>query len=88
MAKKKAKRAAPTRACESCSTAYHPRSAKCPKCGAANPTLHSVSRKKKSGRRGAASADAVVAAIDFVEQAGSLKAAQAAMDTIERIKGM
>lgn len=83
MAKKKAKRKAPTRACEGCGTHYHPRSAKCPKCGRANPTLHS--RKRKGGK---ASGEAVAAAIDFVEQAGSIKAAKAAFDTIERIKGM
>lgn len=83
MAKKKAKRKAPTRACEGCGTPYHPRSAKCPKCGRANPTLHS--RKRKGGK---APAEAVVAAIDFVEQAGSMKAAKAAFDRLEQIKSL
>jgi hypothetical protein len=40
-------------------------------------------------RRGkSASGSALEAAVDFVEQAGSIKAARAAMDRIERIRGM
>lgn len=76
--KKKAKRKAPTRTCEGCAASYFPRSAKCPNCGRPNPVL----------TRRAVSADAVGAAIEFVEQAGSIKAAVTALDKIERIKGM
>lgn len=83
MAKRKAKRAAPTRACEACKTPYHPRSKACPKCGAANPT---IGRPAKRGGRGGASGDQIDAAINFVEQAGSFRAARAALDKIERIK--
>lgn len=85
MAKKKAKRKAPTRACEGCGTHYHPRSGKCPKCGRANPTLHGVGKKRKGGK---VSGDAVSAAIDFVEQAGSVKAARAAFDRLEQVKSL
>ena len=91
MAKKKAKRAAPTRACEGCGTAYHPRSAKCPKCEKPNPTLHGGGKRKKSsnGRRKAAPAgDDLEAAIKLVESAGSMAAAQAALDTISHIKSL
>jgi hypothetical protein len=83
MAKRKAKRAAPTRACESCGTPYHPRSKACPKCGAANPTIGQ--RRGPKGRGGAAPLDA---AIDFVEQAGGFRAARAALEKIERIKDL
>ncbi len=88
MAKKKAKRAAPTRACEGCGTPYHPRSAKCPKCEKPNPTLYGVGRKKTSRRRGAPTDDTLGAAIDFVESAGSVAAAMAAFDTLERVKSL
>lgn len=85
MAKKKAKRAAPTRACESCKTPYHPRSKACPKCGAANPTIGP--RRFSKGRRGA-NAGSLDAAIEFVEQAGGFRAARAALEKIERIKDL
>lgn len=83
MAKKKAKRAAPTRACESCGTPYHPRSKACPNCGAANPTIG----RRPLARRGKG-AGPIDAAIDFVEQAGGFRAAKAALETIERIKDL
>ena len=86
MAKKKAKRAAPTRACEACSTPYHPRSKACPKCGAANPT---IGRRRIVPRRGGArgaTAGSIDAAINFVEEAGGFRAARAALEKIERIK--
>ena len=90
MAKKKAKRAAPSRPCESCGTAYHPRSKACPKCGAANPTIGQRRVVKSSnGRRKAAPAgDGLEAAIKLVESAGGMKAAQAALDTISHIKSL
>jgi Rubredoxin-like zinc ribbon domain (DUF35_N) len=82
MAKKKPKRAAPTRACESCGTPYHPRSKACPNCGAANPTIG----RRLFPKRGKGAAGPIDAAIDFVEQAGGFRAARAALETIERIK--
>ena len=54
-------------------------------------------RKKRRGRKGspgksvgrpAATTDSLDAAIKFVEQSGGLKAAKAAIDKIERIKGL
>ena len=87
MAKKKSKRAAPTRACEACSTPYHPRSKACPKCGAANPTIGQrriVPRGR--GARGAVGGAPLDAAINFVEQAGGFRAARAALEKIERIR--
>ena len=56
-----------------------------------------VKRKKRRRRKGslsksvgrpAATADSLDAAIKFVEQSGGLKAAKAAIDKIERIKGL
>lgn len=84
MAKKKTKRAAPTRACEKCGTPYHPRSKACPKCGAPNPTI-GPRRLGPKGRGGSAPLDA---AIEFVEQAGGFRAARAALEKIERIKDL
>jgi hypothetical protein len=94
MAKKTAKRAAPTRKCESCGAAYHPRRKECPKCGAANPTAgQRRKRRKKVARKRAAATRAggnhsLDAAIRFVEEAGSIAAATAALETIKRIKTM
>ena len=85
MAKKKAKRAAPTRACEACQTPYHPRSKACPKCGAANPTIGQRRIFPRRGR-GAMDPGQLDAAINFVEQAGGFRAAKAALEKIERIK--
>lgn len=93
MAKKKAKRAAPTRKCESCGTAYHPRRKACPKCGAANPKAggsrkrrsKKVATKKAAARRTGGN-HSLDAAIRFVEEAGSFAAATAALETIKRIK--
>ena len=95
MAKKKRK--GPTRACEKCGTNYHPRKLACPNCEAANPTYgrkKKVVKKKVSkngrrkGKRVAASGDSLNAAIKFVESAGGLKAAKAAIEQIERIKNL
>jgi uncharacterized OB-fold protein len=94
MAKKTAKRAAPTRKCEECGTSYHPRRKDCPKCGAANPTAgRPRKRRKKVTRRNAASSrrsasrnHPIDAAIRFVEEAGGMNAATAALETIRRIK--
>ena len=93
MAKKRSKRTAPTRKCESCGTAYHPRKKECPKCGVANPTAgrpgkrrkKKVARKTLSVRR-ARGNQSLDAAIRFVEEAGGLAAATAALETIKRIK--
>ena len=94
MAKKKSKRAAPTRKCESCGAAYHPRRKECPKCGAANPTAgrpgkrrkKKVARKVAAVRRGSRGNHSLDAAIRFVEESGSLAAATAALETIRKIK--
>jgi Rubredoxin-like zinc ribbon domain (DUF35_N) len=85
MARKKAKRKGPKRACESCGALYHPRAKACPKCGAANPVFEGT-RWKRGGKAGDASP--LEAAVEFVEQAGSIKAARAAMDRIEQIRGL
>ncbi len=93
MAKKKLKRAAPTRTCEGCGKAYHPRKKECPKCGASNPTAgrrrkprKKVARRKLASSRSPNGNHAIEAAIRFVEQAGGISAATAALETIQRIK--
>jgi hypothetical protein len=91
MAKKKAK--SPTRTCEKCGAKYHPRTAKCPKCGKPNPTAGRKAERKKAGRKTrkpapANAGETLDAAITFVEQAGSLNAAKAAIEKIEKIRGL
>lgn len=93
MAKKTPKRAAPTRNCENCGTAYHPRKKMCPKCEAINPTAgRPRKRKKKVNRKISATRNpsggdhAIDAAIRFVEDAGGINAAIAALEKIQRIK--
>ena len=86
----------PTKQCSKCGKYYHARSKECPSCGAANPTRSGperVVRKKKVTRRvrrGAPQAgrdgDALTAAIEFVEAAGGVEQAKAALDAIERIR--
>lgn len=95
MAKKTAKRAAPTRQCESCGAAYHPRRKACPKCGVANPTAGQPRRRKRKkvarkrvARPAAEGNHTIQAAIRFVEEAGSLSAAAAALETIRKIKAL
>ena len=88
MAENKMKRAAPTRACESCGTSYFPRRKACPKCGAPNPTSGgrpSESRRSQAAA-GATPIDAAIQSVEqFVEQCGGLKAAKDALERIERI---
>ena len=67
----------PTDQCENCKRWYHARRLKCPKCGAPNPT-----------RNPAQNGDPIQAAIAFVEQAGGVEQAKAALETIERIRGL
>jgi len=91
MAKKK--KQGPTRECESCGQRYHPRTLTCPHCEAKNPTYNVVKKKaakngRRKGQRVAASGDSLEAAIKFVESAGGLKAAKAAIEQIERIKNL
>lgn len=94
MAKKKAKRAAPTRKCEECGTSYHPRRKACPKCGAANPTAGRPRKRRKkvarrvavASRRSASRNNPIDAAIRFVQEAGGINAATTALDTIRKIK--
>lgn len=91
MAKKK--RGAPTRKCENCGNDYHPRRKECPECGTPNPKLNApkkrkkrkVAKKRATGRQ-AAGDGSLAAAIRFVEEAGSLRSAQRALEQIERIK--
>jgi uncharacterized OB-fold protein len=91
MAKKKARKA-PTRTCESCGAAYHPRKSSCPKCGAANPTagrrkaVKRAAARKKGAR--VATVDTLGAAVSFVSKVGGLKNAKAAIARIEEIKGL
>lgn len=82
MAKKKPKRLPPTRECESCGTAYHPRAKACPKCGAVNPRFEitPAQRARESGRSD------IELAIEFVEKSGGLRAARQAMETVEQIQ--
>ena len=86
--RRKKLRAAPSRACEACSTPYHPRSGACPKCGAANPTIHGRNLKNQKPLRAGSTAlrDPLDAGINFVERAGGFRAARAAMATLERIR--
>lgn len=93
MAKKTAKRAAPTRTCEDCGASYHPRRKACPNCGAANPTAGKPRKRRKKVARKVAATSRIAsrnhpidAAIRFVEEAGGINAATAALDTIRRIK--
>lgn len=91
MAKKKARKA-PTRTCEACGAAYHPRKSTCPKCGAANPTAGRTTRRKrvtarKKGARGG-TVDTLDAAVSFVTKVGGLKNAKSAIARIEEIKGL
>jgi hypothetical protein len=101
MAKKKAgvweKRPAgrPSRECENCHKFYFPRYKECPACGAANPSMTGVSRRKvkrrtvrkAASRRGAGTrTDALDAAIDFIRTAGGVDNARAALDRIDRIR--
>lgn len=90
MAKKKStKRAAPTRKCESCGKAYHPRRKDCPKCGAANPKAGQPRKRRRKNvvrKKATGGENTLDAAIRFVEEAGSLAAATAALERIKRIK--
>ena len=89
-----------SRQCENCGKYYFPRFANCPNCGVPNPAIGSKKRvvkkritRKKRGRRPAAAragaargGNALHAAIEFVQQAGGLDNARAALETIERIR--
>ena len=83
MAKKK--HVAPSRACESCSTQYHPRSKACPKCGKANPKIDLARRERK---KVVAHGGAIDEAIRFVEESGGLRDAVAAMRKVEEIQAL
>ena len=87
MAKKKAARKAPERACEKCGKGYHPRKTTCPHCGAANPTYRAVRTQapKKSAKKAAAAGD-LNTAVEFVAALGGLDEAQAALNTLKSIK--
>jgi hypothetical protein len=88
----------PTRQCPGCGKYYHARSKQCPECNTPNPTATGVSRKtkrvkvkrKKAIRRGAprrhSPGDVLHQAIEFIEAAGGLENAKAALDTIERVR--
>ena len=87
----------PSRECPYCHKWYHARSKECPECGTANPGRGSVARKVKKKvrvkRRTArptspTAGNALDAAIEFVQVAGGINEARAALETIERIKGL
>ena len=89
----------PSRQCPKCGKWYHARAKECPDCGTANPGRGSVTRKVKkkvrvkrrtSAPRGATSGggNSLEAAIEFVQAAGGINQAWAALDTIERIRGL
>jgi ribosomal protein L37E len=101
MAKKGTK--APSRPCEKCGKAYHPRKAECPWCGTANPTarkkggaVRSVSAnprlpgrpRKGQGQAAPVNGNALKAAILFVQDAGGFDAAKAALNEIETIRNL
>ena len=90
----------PSRECENCHKYYFPRYKECPACGAANPSMTGIARRKvkrraarnaaarkaAGRRRPAARADALDAAIDFIRAAGGVDHARAALDRIDRIR--
>jgi uncharacterized OB-fold protein len=89
---KKASRKGPTRKCEKCGTSYHPRSAACPKCGAANPSLRKIApkrkkvvRKKKVPAKQKPASDVTMTAVNFVEVAGGVEQAQEALDGLKQL---
>ncbi len=99
MAKKGTK--APSRPCEKCGRAYHPRKAECPWCGTANPTarkkggaIKSVSAnprlagRPRKGQADLVNGNALRAAILFVQDAGGFEAAKAALNEIETIRNL
>jgi ribosomal protein L37E len=92
---KKKKRGAPERPCPACGKSYHPRRKECPHCGVASPPAAKKGTKRSVAKRAAAKparsgggSNTLDVAIRFVESAGSLKEAKAALDKIERIKGL
>ena len=88
----------PSRECPNCGKWYHARSKECPNCGTANPSRGSVTRKLKKVRvkrrmaaqpsRVSSGGSPLEAAIEFVQAAGGLQNARAALETIERIRGL
>lgn len=85
----------PTRECPNCHKFFHARAKVCPACGTDNPTRAAsapqvrrarVKRLGKAVRTNAASP--IEAAISFVEQAGGVENARAALGMVERIKGL
>ena len=91
----------PSRQCPSCGKWYHARAKECPECGTANPSRGSVSRKVKKVKRRVGAArpgagrpaaghggGALEAAIEFVQAAGGIEQAKAALETIEIIRGL
>jgi hypothetical protein len=89
----------PSRQCPGCGKFYHARSRVCPNCGTANPTRSGVRRvkrrrivRRRAPTRGAVATrgrgDALDAAIQFIQAAGGIENAKAALDRIERIRGL
>ena len=88
----------PSRECPNCGKWYHARTKECPECGTANPGRSGVTRKVKKvrvkrrtavpTRAAVRSGDALDAAIEFVRAAGGIQNARAALETIERIRGL
>ena len=94
----------PTKECPGCGKWIHSRSKQCPACetvitdtssasgGTANKRVVRKKVKRRIARQSAPTAarngDSLEAAIQFVELAGGLPQARAALDTIERIRGL
>ena len=89
---KKTVRKAPSRNCEKCGAKYHPSTAACPKCGAANPTKRKAAVKKapaKKKRRKTAkpATDMTMDAVNFVQRAGGVDEAQKTLDGLRKLFG-
>ena len=85
----------PTRQCEGCGRFYHARYKTCPNCETANPTAGSKRRtvKKRVVRSrktrpvpSRSGGDVSDAALAFIDRAGGLQQAKAALSAIERIR--